>query len=39
MKENGTQMHAIVCEVQRELFTLLCEQGKIHAKLRGTFYK
>ena len=39
MKENGTQMHAIVCEVQRELFTLICEQGEIHAKLRGAFYK
>ncbi len=32
-------MHAIVCEVQRELFTLICEQGEIHAKLRGAFYK
>lgn len=39
MKENGPQMHATVCEVQRELFTLLCEQGEIHAKLRGAFYK
>ncbi len=39
MKENLTQMHAIVCEVQRELYTLICEQGEIHAKLRGTFYK
>lgn len=39
MKENGTKMHAIVCEVQRELFTLICEQGEIHAKLRGAFYK
>lgn len=39
MKENGTQMHAIVCEVQRELFTLICEQGEIHAKLRGAFYR
>lgn len=38
-KENGTQMHAIVCEVQRELFTLICERGEIHAKLQGTFYK
>ena len=39
MKENGTKIHAIVCEVQRELFTLICEQGEIHAKLRGAFYK
>ena len=39
MKENLKQIQAIVCEVQRELFTLLCEQGEIHAKLRGTFYK
>lgn len=39
MKENGTQMRAIVSEVQRELFTLICEQGEIHEKLRGAFYK
>ncbi|SHO51613.1 GTPase RsgA [Anaerocolumna xylanovorans] len=39
MKENGTEMHAVVCEVQRELFTLICEQGEVHAKLRGSFYK
>lgn len=39
MKEKGTQLHAIICEVQRNLFTLICEHGEIHAKLKGTFYK
>ena len=39
MKENLRQMHATVCEVQRELFTLICEQGEVHARLRGRFYK
>lgn len=39
MKENVIQMHATVCEVQRELFTLICEHGEIYAKLRGSFYK
>lgn len=38
MKENGKKMHATVCEVQRELYTLICEQEEIHAKLRGAFY-
>lgn len=39
VKENGLQMHAIVCEVQRDLYTLLCDQGEIRAKLRGVFYQ
>lgn len=39
MKENETEMPAIVCEVQRELYMLISKQGEIHAKLRGAFYK
>jgi len=34
-----SQLQAIVSEVQRESFVLLCEQQEIQAKLRGVFYK
>lgn len=39
MRENEAKMQAIVTEVQRELFTVICEQGEAYAKLKGTFYK
>lgn len=28
-----------VCEVQRDLYSVLCEFGEIQAHLKGTFYK
>lgn len=39
MNEIESKMHAIVTEVHRELFTVRCEQGEAHAKLKGSFYK
>lgn len=39
VREKDNSMYATVCEVQRELYTLICEQGEIHARLKGEFYK
>jgi ribosome biogenesis GTPase len=39
MNEIESKMQAIVTEVHRELFTVRCEQGEAHAKLKGSFYK
>ncbi len=37
--KTNTPLQAQVCEIQRELYTVISERGITNAKLRGSFYK
>ena len=39
MKDNINKMAGRISEVQRELYTILYDEGEVQAKLKGSFYK